>query len=41
MINSFNKRILIEQAELGRLQQWQLRDHLFELQAIASLQNQI
>ena len=35
--NSFTNRILIEQAELDRLKQRQLRDYLPELQAISRL----
>ena len=39
MTSSFTKKILIEQAELDRLQQRQLRDYSPELQAMARLQN--
>ena len=41
MTNSFTKTILIEQAELDRLQQRQLRDYSPELQAMARLLNDI
>ena len=41
MTSSFSKKILIEQAELDRLQQRQLRDYSPELQAMARLQNEI
>ena len=41
MTNSFTKKILIEQAELDRLQQRQLRDYSPELQAIGCLLNDI
>ena len=41
MTSSFTKKISIEQAELDRLQQRQLRDYLPELQAMARLQNEI
>ena len=41
MTSSFAKKVLIEQAELDRLQQRQLRDYSPELQAMVRLQNQI
>ena len=41
MTNSFTKKILIEQAELDRLQQRQLRDYSPELQADGRLLNDI
>ena len=37
MTSSFSKKVLIEQAELDRLQQLQIREHSPELQAIARL----
>ena len=39
MISSFFKKVLIEQAELDRYQQRQIREHSPELQAIARLLN--
>ena len=41
MTNSFNKKILTEEAELDRLQQRQLRDYSLELQAMGRLLNEI
>ena len=41
MTNSFTKKILIEQAELDRLQQRQLRDYSPELQTMGRLLNNI
>ena len=41
MTNSFTKKFLIEQAELDRLQQRQLRDYSLELQAMGRLLNYI
>ena len=41
MTSSFSKKILIEQAELDRLQQRQLREYSPELHAMARLQNNI
>ena len=41
MTNSFTKKILIEQAELDRLQQRQLRDYSPKLQAMGRLLNDI
>ena len=41
MTNSFTKKILIEQAELDRLQQRQLRDYSPELQVMGRLLNDI
>ena len=41
MINSFTWKILIEQAELDRLQQRQLRDYLPELQVMGRVLNNI
>ena len=41
MTSSFSKMVLIEQFELDRLQQRQLRDYSPELQSMALLQNQI
>ena len=41
MTNSFTKKIMIEQAELDRLQQRQLRDYSPELQAMGRLLNDI
>ena len=41
MTISFTKKILIEQAELDRLQQRQLRDYSTELQAMGRLLNDI
>ena len=41
MINSFTKKILIEQAVLDRYQQRQLRDYLPELQVMGRLLNNI
>ena len=41
MTSNFYKKILIEQAELDRLQHRQLREYLPELRAMARLQNQI
>ena len=41
MTSSFSKKVLIEQAELDRLQQRQLRDHSPELQAMARMLNQM
>ena len=38
-MNSFSKKVLIEQAELNRLQQRQLREYSPELQAIIRLLN--
>ena len=40
-MSNFSKKVLIEQAELYRLQQRQLREHLPELQAIVRLLNNI
>ena len=37
MTSSFSKKLLIEQAELDRLQQRQLREHSAELQAMVRL----
>ena len=39
MISSFSKKVLIEQAELDRRQQRQIREHSPELQAMAHLLN--
>ena len=39
MTSSFSKKVLIEQAELDRLQQRQLREHSPELQAMVRLLN--
>ena len=39
MTSSFSKKVLIEQAELDRLQQRQIREHSTELQAMARLPN--
>ena len=39
MTSSFSKKVLIEQAELDRLQQRQIREHLPELQAMARMLN--
>ena len=41
MTSSFSKKVLIEQGELDRLQQRQLRDYSPELQLMARLQNHI
>ena len=41
MTSSFSKKVLIEQAELDRLQQRQLREHSSELQAMVRLLNNI
>ena len=41
MTNNFTKKILIEQAELDRLQQCQLRDYSPKLQVISCLLNDI
>ena len=41
MTNSFTKKIHIEQAELGRYQQRQLRDYSLKLQALGRLLNDI
>ena len=41
MTSSFSKKVLIEQGELDRLQQRQLRDYSPELQSMAHLQNHI
>ena len=41
MTNSFTKKILIEQAELDRLQQRQLRDYSPKLQVFDRLLNDI
>ena len=41
MTNSYTKKILIEQAELDRLQQRQQRDYSPELQAMGRLLNEI
>ena len=41
MTNSYTKKILIEQAELDRLQQRQLRDYSPKLQAMGRLLNDI
>ena len=41
MTSSFSKKVMIEQGELNRLQQRQLRDYLPELQSMARLQNHI
>ena len=41
LTSCFSKKILIEQAELDRLQQQQLRDHSPELHAMARLHNKI
>ena len=41
MTSSFSKKVLIEQGELDRLQQRQLRDYSPELQSMARLQNHI
>ena len=38
-MSSFSKTVLIEQAELDRLQQRQLREYLPELQAMVRLLN--
>ena len=39
MISSFSKKVMIEQAELDRLQQRQIREHSPELQVMARLLN--
>ena len=39
MISSFSKKVLIEQAELDRGEQRQIREHSTELQAMAGLLN--
>ena len=39
MTSSLSKKVLIEQAELDRLQQRQIREHSTELQAMARLLN--
>ena len=39
LTSSFSKKVLIEQAELDRLQQRQLREHSLELRAIVRLLN--
>ena len=39
IMSSFFKNVLIEQAELDRLQQWQLREYLPELHAMVRLLN--
>ena len=39
MISSFFKKVMIEQAELDRLQQRQIREHSPELQEMARLRN--
>ena len=41
MTSSFSKNVLIEQGELDRLQQRQIRDYSPELQSMARLQNHI
>ena len=41
MTSSFSKKVLIEQAELDRLQQRQIRDYSPELQTMVRLQNQM
>ena len=41
MTSSFSKKVLIEQGELDRLQQRQLRDYSPELQSMARVQNYI
>ena len=41
MTISFSKKVLIEQGELDRLQQRQLRDYSPELKSMARLQNHI
>ena len=41
MTSNFSKKVLIEQGELDRLQQRQLRDYSPELQSMARLQNHI
>ena len=39
MITSFSKIVFIKHAELDRLQQRQLREHLFQLQAMVHFLN--
>ena len=38
-MSSFSKQVLIEQAELDRLQQWQLREYSPELHTMVRLLN--